>query len=291
MVRRRTASGRPYDACVREEVVHRLGLGHTGPDFDPARGEDYVVGYSGVASGDERVPVAHVDTAALAAATGFYSTAEDLCRYAAAHFWSDETAAHRCVEAAHATRVVAGRRCRRKRLRAGVQHHRVRRPAAAWSRRWLSGAHHADPVRPRCTPGRVGADERYRPPCRGARYRHREGHRPCGPAGAATESGHRATSAPAWPTFGASATWPASASGFTSSTPRWQSPRNPLWTVTVEDDVTLRATDGPRFGAPGELMHFEFGDRGVVRTVRGPGGMTWWPIDDYRAPHGGVPAP
>ena len=32
-----------------------------------------------------------MNTGALAAATGFYSTAEDLCRYAAAHFWGDET--------------------------------------------------------------------------------------------------------------------------------------------------------------------------------------------------------
>ena len=84
------ASGQSYHDYVVEHVVAPLGLTRTGPELDPARSSDYATGYSALSYARERIAIPHVDTAAMAAATGFYSTAEDLCRYASAHFPGDD---------------------------------------------------------------------------------------------------------------------------------------------------------------------------------------------------------
>jgi len=83
-------TGEPYGTVVQREIVDRLGLEHTGPELDPARVAEYATGYSALAYADGRIPIEHMDTGALAPATGFYSTAEDLCRYVSAHFLGDE---------------------------------------------------------------------------------------------------------------------------------------------------------------------------------------------------------
>ncbi len=84
------ASAQPYAEYVSEHIVGRLGLQHTGPDFDPSRAAQYATGYSALAYLDERRPIEHVDTAAFGAGAGFYSTADDLCRYAAGHVLGDQ---------------------------------------------------------------------------------------------------------------------------------------------------------------------------------------------------------
>ncbi len=83
-------TGRPYAEHLREAVLAPLGLERTGPELDPARLGEYATGYSGNVLG-ERVPIDTVDTAALASATGFWSTAGDLVRYAAAHVLGEGT--------------------------------------------------------------------------------------------------------------------------------------------------------------------------------------------------------
>jgi CubicO group peptidase (beta-lactamase class C family) len=77
-------TGRPYAEAVHEAVVAPLGLASTHAELDPARADDYATGYSGLHTSLERRPVPHVDTAALAPATGFASTAEDVVRFLAA---------------------------------------------------------------------------------------------------------------------------------------------------------------------------------------------------------------
>ena len=84
------ASGQPYNAYVAEHIVGRLGLSDTGPEFDPSRASEFAGGHSALAYAEARIPIDHVDTAAMAAATGFYSTASDLVRYTSAHFEHDE---------------------------------------------------------------------------------------------------------------------------------------------------------------------------------------------------------
>lgn len=84
------AAGKTYAEFVEAEIVDRLGLSDLGPELDPARADDYAVGYSSLSYATERVPIEHVDTRALAAATGFYGTARDVVRYFSAHFLGDE---------------------------------------------------------------------------------------------------------------------------------------------------------------------------------------------------------
>jgi len=84
-------TGTGYGAHVQAAVVDRLGLSDTGPELDPARAGEYAAGHTGLLDGeDARLTIPHVDTRAMAAATGFYSTAEDLTRFGAAHVRGDE---------------------------------------------------------------------------------------------------------------------------------------------------------------------------------------------------------
>lgn len=81
------ASGQPYNDYVRTHIVERLGLTNTGPEFDAGRADEYAAGHTSLLDGeDTREVIGHVDTRAMSSATGFYSTAEDLTRYGAAHF-------------------------------------------------------------------------------------------------------------------------------------------------------------------------------------------------------------
>lgn len=84
------ASGEPYASYVEQHVVQPLGLANTGPELDATRAGEYATGHTALAYADHRVPIEHVDTRALAAATGFYGTAEDIVRYAAAHLPGDQ---------------------------------------------------------------------------------------------------------------------------------------------------------------------------------------------------------
>ncbi len=75
---------------MKSAIVEKLGLRNTGPELDEARLSEYAGGHSGVYSRSERQVIPHVDTQAMAAATGFYSTAEDMVRFASAHFFGDD---------------------------------------------------------------------------------------------------------------------------------------------------------------------------------------------------------
>jgi CubicO group peptidase (beta-lactamase class C family) len=84
------ASGQSYNTYVTDNVVAPLGLQNTGPELDPERATQYSTGYSALTYSDRRIPIDHIDTGAMSAATGFYSTASDVVRYVAAHFLGDE---------------------------------------------------------------------------------------------------------------------------------------------------------------------------------------------------------
>ena len=83
------ATGEPFGRHVERELLQPLGLDHTLPDLDPSGGH-LAAGYSALSYADHRVPIEHVHTGAMAAATGFASTATDVVRWAAAHFLGDE---------------------------------------------------------------------------------------------------------------------------------------------------------------------------------------------------------
>ena len=84
------ATGTSYGEHVRTTIVGKLGLNDLGPELEPSRGAEYASGYSSLAYAAARVPIEHVDTRALAAATGFYGTARDLVTYWSAHLLGDD---------------------------------------------------------------------------------------------------------------------------------------------------------------------------------------------------------
>jgi CubicO group peptidase (beta-lactamase class C family) len=84
------AAGSSYNDYTKSAIVQKLGLRNTGPELDAARLSEYAGGHSGLGSWTERQVIPHVDTHAMAAATGFYSTAEDMAQFASAHFFGDE---------------------------------------------------------------------------------------------------------------------------------------------------------------------------------------------------------
>lgn len=84
------ATGSSYNEQVRSRVIEPLLLADTDPELNRGRLNDYAVGYSALGYAEHRIPIDHVDTRAMSAATGFSSTAGDVCRYAAAHFDGDD---------------------------------------------------------------------------------------------------------------------------------------------------------------------------------------------------------
>ena len=85
-------TGKTYDEMARVAVIEPLGLTRTGTELDPARAAEYAAGHTGrIAHGDTRRVVPHVDTRAMAAATGWYSTALEMVRYGATHVLGDTT--------------------------------------------------------------------------------------------------------------------------------------------------------------------------------------------------------
>ena len=82
-------TGRAYAEHMSEAVLVPLGLSATSPEIDLTDSSDHATGYTSLDNAPERLPFDHIATGAMAAATGFSSTATDLVRWAAAHFHGD----------------------------------------------------------------------------------------------------------------------------------------------------------------------------------------------------------
>ena len=83
-------TGSSYATAVTSGIVDPLGLGSVGPEYDESRAGEYATGYSSVQYSQQRRPIDHVNTGAMASATGFYATASDLVTYFSAHFLGDD---------------------------------------------------------------------------------------------------------------------------------------------------------------------------------------------------------
>jgi CubicO group peptidase (beta-lactamase class C family) len=79
-------SGRSYERHVEEQIITRLGLEHTSPTLNATTRRMLAVGYGRDVPPHPRTVMAHPETHAMAAATGFTSNVRDLCAYMAAHF-------------------------------------------------------------------------------------------------------------------------------------------------------------------------------------------------------------
>ncbi|MDQ1640932.1 MAG: hypothetical protein QOJ90_283 [Actinomycetota bacterium] len=279
------ASGRPYNDYVTDEIVRRLGLLNTGPELDPARSDSYAVGYSSLAYAETRVPIDHVDTRALSAATGFYSTAADLCRYAAAHFPGDERllsdAAKRVMQhewwtiegednshyglgfsiikpderrllghgggfPGHITRTLFDPE---DRFAVSILTNAIDGPADDLSTTVVHLLELAAKLQAETTPTPGG--DRF---C--GRFANLWGVRDI------AQVGDRLLLLD--PTSG--------------------TPTKSYNELTVVDDATLQVAKGPGYAAYGEPMRYSFTTDGQVESVRGPGGMSWWPLEGYALP-------
>jgi CubicO group peptidase (beta-lactamase class C family) len=76
-----SVSGQPYNKYVIEHIIKPLGIKNTGPEYTPTIDDKLVTGYTRADINKKRLPIAQVDTRAMASATGFYGTGEDLCTY------------------------------------------------------------------------------------------------------------------------------------------------------------------------------------------------------------------
>nr|WP_239521170.1 serine hydrolase domain-containing protein [Blastococcus saxobsidens] len=86
-----SVTGTPFAEHCRAAILEPLGLARTVADHDPARAGEYAAGHTGLLLGEDgRETIEHVGTGAMAAATGFSSTAEELSAFGAAHVLGDE---------------------------------------------------------------------------------------------------------------------------------------------------------------------------------------------------------
>jgi CubicO group peptidase (beta-lactamase class C family) len=80
-------AGMPFDLYVQEKILAPLSLSDTGTDFRSELLPRLVTGYTRRNQQKERLPITeNIDTRAMASATGFYSTAADMCKYFVAQF-------------------------------------------------------------------------------------------------------------------------------------------------------------------------------------------------------------
>lgn len=86
-----SVSGLGYEELCEGKIVKPLGLSRSGAEYRKDRAGEYAAGHTGRISHDDgRRTVPHVNTRDMAAATGWYSTAEELTRYGAAHVLGNE---------------------------------------------------------------------------------------------------------------------------------------------------------------------------------------------------------
>lgn len=79
------ASGQKFATYTVENIIKPLGLKSTGPEYKDIIKDRLVTGYSSLDDKKKRLPIANIDTHAMVAATGFYSTSAELCKYFSAH--------------------------------------------------------------------------------------------------------------------------------------------------------------------------------------------------------------
>ncbi len=79
--------GIPFSSYVQAKILQPLGLSNTTPEINDDMLSRLVVGYTRRGREKQRQPIErNIDTKQMAAATGFCSTAADLCKYFDAHF-------------------------------------------------------------------------------------------------------------------------------------------------------------------------------------------------------------
>jgi CubicO group peptidase (beta-lactamase class C family) len=276
-------SGTPYNDYVSRNVVERIGLTDTFPELVPERAADYALGYSALGYADRRLPIDHVDTAAMSAATGFTSTAADLVRFASAQRFGDE-------------RLLSDDSKRR------MQH--AEWPTGEEGHSYGLGVDIQE-IDGHRTIGH-----------RGGYPGHITGTRVDPRSGVAISVLTNAIDGPARGLVAGALALIGIATGDTTDSekvdvtakkfcgrfanlwgvmdvvrlgdrlvaisPESDAPAGEVITLSVADDDRLIVNTDNGFGSPGEAMVYRF-DGSSVASVQGPGGTTWWPIDRFAA--------
>lgn len=84
-------SGQTYSDYVTTNIIDKLKLENTYPELSPEVEGKLAIGHTPILFNSERKHVAQVNTQGMAAATGFCSTASDLCKYFLAHCYGNTT--------------------------------------------------------------------------------------------------------------------------------------------------------------------------------------------------------
>lgn len=84
-------TGAGFADAMAAQILQPLGLADTGPELSAERTGDFAAGHTALSYAAERSVIEHVDTRALAAATGFYATAAELAAFYSALLPGDDT--------------------------------------------------------------------------------------------------------------------------------------------------------------------------------------------------------
>lgn len=291
-------SGKPYGDYVHEQIVEPLGLRNTHAELDATRADDYAIGYSGFHTSLERRPIPHVDTAALAPATGFASTAEDVVRYLAAHRigsgellsdsakrlqqrrgWASTPSGSRDYGLGLILEKVSGRSVLGH--SGGYPGHITRSfldPADGIAVSILTNAIDG-PAFELSTGVLALIDAALRSPARRSLR--------AAPAALGETGAFEGRFAGAWGVVDVVRL----GERLVMTSPGGPDPITDVDVLEVVDDDTLRISEGDGFGSVGELVHYDRDEAGVVTRVRAGGGVTLWPYavgDDFAPPWSGL---
>jgi CubicO group peptidase (beta-lactamase class C family) len=279
------ASGIPFREYLAANIAEPLGLRDTTADLVAERGADYATGYSGLHTARERMPIPHVDTGAMSAATGVTSTARDLVRYLAAHrigsgellsdeskrlqqrgLWRSGDDADQEYGLGFVIERIAGRRVighsggypghitkslidPEDGIAVSVLTNAVDGPASELAAGVFTMLDAALQRTARLSFTAV-AD----------------------PVDATRFEGRFANLWGVLDVFRLG-------ERLLAHSPTAPAPLTRPIELTVEDDTTLRVTAGDGYGAVGETLRYEFDANGTAVSLRGAGGMSWWPFD------------
>ncbi|WP_197676401.1 serine hydrolase domain-containing protein [Nakamurella panacisegetis] len=277
-------TGRSYADVVTSEIVDRLGLASVGPEYDPARADRYATGYSSMQYSQQRRPIDHVDTKAMAAATGFYSTASDLVTYFSAHFRGDDRlltdASRRQMQ--HVAWSVGQEDEGRYGLGLAVSKvgdremigHGGGYPGHITSSVVDPGAGLAVSVLTNCIDGPAQALAHA-----GVKIIDRAGAKPR-PEPGIDPSRFAGRYASLWGVIDIALL----GGRLYEIAPAAVDPTAAVAELEIVDEHTLKVIAGPGYGSFGEHYRFTFGDDGTVRSFRGGSGSTLVPLVDYVLP-------
>jgi D-alanyl-D-alanine carboxypeptidase len=268
-------TGASFAEAIQQQILDPLGLSDIGPEFTTERRDEFAAGHSSLLYATERRVIDHVDTAALAPATGFFATATDLVRFYSALLPGDDRLLsedslrqlrHRMWDVkqaesgyalgvslnrvgehelfghgggfpGHITRTLA---CPKRRTVASVLTNAIDGPAEPLA---MALFHLMD----------LAASATHQPAPDGARFAGRF----------STLWGVQDVALLDGRLF--------------ALNPMLVNPSDDPVALEVVDDSRLKMVSGPGSASIGESMHYDFAPDGTIRTVRGGSGMTMRP--------------